>query len=245
MSSKIPRLKKITQEDIHNSNADRLLTYTYSPRNEWCDLITYNRSSWVWAKSVCGWETSVEFQEAVLTIDSLFTLQILLRLQYISLFSESRNNILTLLLKKDAGELSASNYNHSMQLEISSLIRTSWRPLVVTGTCKKLCWCWKSSFCCDYQRYARPFLSSCFSLVLCSCSCTSGNCGAMASDITLQKASKVLSKLWWELSGFLRGSYVEKAGKLLVYKWLRQHRAWKTMNWVNVASSYHRPWLGQ
>jgi len=56
----------------------------------------------------------------------------------VQFLSESRNSILTLLLKNDAGEPSASKYNHSVQLEISSIIRTSWGSLTAIGVCKKM-----------------------------------------------------------------------------------------------------------
>lgn len=144
----------------------------------------------------------------------------MLRLQYSSLLSESRNSILTLLFKKDE-ELSASNYSHSVQLEICTIIRTSREPFMAIGAYKKMCWCWeKSLFFSDYCHFAKAFLSSWSSLVLCSCSDMAGNSGAMASDLTHQKASTDLPKRWIVMefvrsSEHKKGRLVEKDGRII------------------------------
>lgn len=74
--------------------------------------------------------------------------------------------------------------------------------------------------------------------------------GGHVSDFTLQKAPTVLPK-WWIVMERVRSSehkegYLQKRiVEVFICKWLSQHPAWKTINQMNVASSYHCPWLGQ
>lgn len=151
----------------------------------------------------------------------------------------------------DAGELSDSHYNNSVQREISSIIRTSWGTLMAIETCKKMCWCWNSL----QFALTMHIMQACLKQVvlpgivfMLMYGWEFG--GGQVSDFTLQKAPTVLPK-WRIVMGLIRSSehkegYLWKSiAEVLVCKWLSQHPAWKTINWINVASSYRCPRLGQ